>query len=143
MGSRREEWGRGVGQGVKKGVEAQATGTGGGHPGRSGSASQGPSRVPKAIDCCDPMMGDTSTGFYCRPGVPEFLRDQVVPAPTCSPQRLSPRPRAGPAQGCWKEPIRVLPAAWPIFWAMSASSGAPCVMPAAACWACCTEAPAG
>lgn len=36
-------------------------------------------RNPQAIYCCDPVMGDTSTGFYCRPGVPEFLRDQVVP----------------------------------------------------------------
>ena len=36
-------------------------------------------RNPRAIYGCDPVMGDTSTGFYCRPGVPEFLRDQVVP----------------------------------------------------------------
>ncbi|GAA1393440.1 pyridoxal kinase [Luteococcus peritonei] len=36
-------------------------------------------RNPRAIYCCDPVMGDTATGFYCLPGIPEFLRDQVVP----------------------------------------------------------------
>lgn len=36
-------------------------------------------RNPGALYCCDPVMGDTSTGFYCLPGIPEFLRDQVLP----------------------------------------------------------------
>lgn len=34
---------------------------------------------PAAIYCCDPVMGDTGRGFYVRPGIPEFLRDKVVP----------------------------------------------------------------
>lgn len=34
---------------------------------------------PQAIYCCDPVMGDVDLGFFVRPGVPEFLRDRVVP----------------------------------------------------------------
>lgn len=34
---------------------------------------------PRAIYCCDPVMGDVQHGFFVRPGVPEFLRDRVVP----------------------------------------------------------------
>ncbi|MDQ7991635.1 MAG: pyridoxal kinase PdxY [Propionicimonas sp.] len=37
-------------------------------------------RNPEAIYCCDPVMGDVGRGFYVRPGIPEFMRDQVVPA---------------------------------------------------------------
>lgn len=35
---------------------------------------------PKALYCCDPVMGDTGRGIYVRPGIPEFLRDQALPA---------------------------------------------------------------
>ncbi|GJE17510.1 pyridoxal kinase PdxY [Methylobacterium marchantiae] len=35
---------------------------------------------PKALYCCDPVMGDTDRGIYVRPGIPEFMRDQAVPA---------------------------------------------------------------
>ncbi|MBC9957926.1 pyridoxal kinase PdxY [Yimella sp. cx-51] len=35
---------------------------------------------PKAIYCADPVMGDVGRGFFVRPGIPEFMRDQVVPA---------------------------------------------------------------
>lgn len=38
------------------------------------------SRNPKALWCCDPVMGDVGRGFYCRPGIPEFMRDHVVSA---------------------------------------------------------------
>jgi pyridoxine kinase len=34
---------------------------------------------PRSIFCCDPVMGDVGRGFFVRPGVPEFLRDVVVP----------------------------------------------------------------
>jgi pyridoxine kinase len=34
---------------------------------------------PQVIYCCDPVMGDVGRGFFVRPGVPEFLRDKVVP----------------------------------------------------------------
>jgi len=36
-------------------------------------------RNPKAIYCCDPVIGDVGRGIYVRPGIPEFMRDQVVP----------------------------------------------------------------
>lgn len=36
-------------------------------------------RNPAAIYCCDPVMGDVGRGFYCLPGIPEFMRDQVLP----------------------------------------------------------------
>ena len=35
---------------------------------------------PKALYCCDPVMGDVGRGFFVRPGIPEFMRDQAVPA---------------------------------------------------------------
>ncbi|HAM45525.1 MAG TPA: pyridoxal kinase [Propionibacteriaceae bacterium] len=37
-------------------------------------------RNPKAIYCCDPVIGDVDRGVYVRPGIPEFMRDRVVPA---------------------------------------------------------------
>lgn len=35
---------------------------------------------PKALYCCDPVMGDTGRGVFVRPGIPEFMREQAVPA---------------------------------------------------------------
>ena len=35
---------------------------------------------PKAVYCCDPVMGDVGRGFFVRPGIPEFMRDRAVPA---------------------------------------------------------------
>jgi pyridoxine kinase len=37
-------------------------------------------RNPAAIYCCDPVLGDADTGSYVRPGIPEFMRERVVPA---------------------------------------------------------------
>ena len=37
-------------------------------------------RNPAAIYCCDPVIGDVGRGIFVRPGIPEFMRDQVVPA---------------------------------------------------------------
>jgi pyridoxine kinase len=37
-------------------------------------------RNPAAIYCCDPVLGDTDGGLYVRPGIPELMRQQVVPA---------------------------------------------------------------
>ena len=37
-------------------------------------------RNPDALFCADPVMGDVGRGFYARPGIPEFMRDHVVPA---------------------------------------------------------------
>ena len=38
------------------------------------------SHNPGAIYCCDPVMGDVGRGMFVRPGIPEFMRDSVVPA---------------------------------------------------------------
>ena len=35
---------------------------------------------PRALYCCDPVIGDTGTGIYVRPGIPEFMRAQALPA---------------------------------------------------------------
>jgi pyridoxine kinase len=34
---------------------------------------------PKALYCCDPVLGDVGKGFFVRPDVPQFMRDHVVP----------------------------------------------------------------
>ncbi len=35
---------------------------------------------PKALYCCDPVLGDVDSGVYVRPGIAEFMRDKAVPA---------------------------------------------------------------
>jgi pyridoxine kinase len=35
---------------------------------------------PKAIWCCDPVLGDTDTGIYVKPGIDAFFRDCAIPA---------------------------------------------------------------
>jgi pyridoxine kinase len=35
---------------------------------------------PDAVWCCDPVMGDVGRGMFVKPGIPEHLRDTVVPA---------------------------------------------------------------
>jgi pyridoxine kinase len=35
---------------------------------------------PDAVYCCDPVLGDIGRGVYVRPGIPELMRDRVVPA---------------------------------------------------------------
>ncbi|MFP5415369.1 MAG: pyridoxal kinase PdxY [Actinomycetes bacterium] len=37
-------------------------------------------RNPRALYCCDPVMGDVGRGMYVLPGIPEFIRDNVVAA---------------------------------------------------------------
>jgi pyridoxine kinase len=37
-------------------------------------------RSPKAVYCCDPVLGDVGRGLFVRPGVPELIRDRVIPA---------------------------------------------------------------
>jgi len=37
-------------------------------------------RNPGAVYCCDPVMGDVGRGMYVRAGIPEFMRDKVIPA---------------------------------------------------------------
>jgi pyridoxine kinase len=38
------------------------------------------SHNPEAVYCCDPVMGDVGRGMFVRPGIPELMRDRVVPA---------------------------------------------------------------
>jgi len=35
---------------------------------------------PRAVWCCDPVLGDTDTGLYVKPGIDVFFRDRAVPA---------------------------------------------------------------
>lgn len=34
---------------------------------------------PRAVYCCDPVIGDAGTGIYVRPGIPEFMRAHALP----------------------------------------------------------------
>ena len=33
---------------------------------------------PRALFCCDPVMGDVGLGYYVRAGIPEFFRDRAL-----------------------------------------------------------------
>lgn len=35
---------------------------------------------PRALYCCDPVIGDVGRGVFVRPGIAEFMRDHAVPA---------------------------------------------------------------
>jgi pyridoxine kinase len=35
---------------------------------------------PRAIWCCDPVLGDTDTGIYVKPGIDSFFRERAIPA---------------------------------------------------------------
>ncbi|MQA78269.1 MAG: pyridoxal kinase PdxY [Streptosporangiales bacterium] len=35
---------------------------------------------PRAVYCCDPVMGDVGRGMFVRPEIPGFMRDHAVPA---------------------------------------------------------------
>jgi len=35
---------------------------------------------PAALYACDPVIGDVGRGVFVRPGIPEFMRDQAIPA---------------------------------------------------------------
>jgi pyridoxine kinase len=35
---------------------------------------------PRALYCCDPVIGDVGRGVFVRPGIPEFMRDQALAA---------------------------------------------------------------
>ncbi|HJU19567.1 MAG TPA: pyridoxal kinase PdxY [Stellaceae bacterium] len=44
---------------------------------------------PRALYCCDPVMGDAATGWYAEPAVREFFRDRAVPqADIVTPNRF-------------------------------------------------------
>ena len=35
---------------------------------------------PRAVYCCDPVMGDAGRGFFVRLGIPEFIKEVALPA---------------------------------------------------------------
>ncbi len=35
---------------------------------------------PRAVYCCDPVIGDVGRSVFVRPGIPEFMRDRALPA---------------------------------------------------------------
>jgi pyridoxine kinase len=35
---------------------------------------------PEALYCCDPVIGDTYSGIYVRPGIADLMRERAVPA---------------------------------------------------------------
>jgi len=35
---------------------------------------------PKAVWCCDPVLGDVDTGIYVKPGIDTFFRERAIPA---------------------------------------------------------------
>jgi len=44
---------------------------------------------PAAIYCCDPVIGDTDTGVYVRPGIEAFMREHALPqADIATPNRF-------------------------------------------------------
>jgi pyridoxine kinase len=44
---------------------------------------------PAAVWCCDPVVGDTDTGVYVRPGIEDFLRERALPrADIATPNRF-------------------------------------------------------
>lgn len=47
------------------------------------------SENPRAVYCCDPVIGDVEEGVYVRPGIEEFLRDHALPqADIATPNRF-------------------------------------------------------
>jgi pyridoxine kinase len=45
-----------------------------------GAAMKVKAANPKALYCCDPVIGDVGRGVFVRPGIPEFMRGKAVPA---------------------------------------------------------------
>ncbi|WP_375458037.1 pyridoxal kinase PdxY [uncultured Enterovirga sp.] len=45
-----------------------------------GAAARVREANPRALYCCDPVIGDVGRGIFVRPGIPEFMRDRAVPA---------------------------------------------------------------
>lgn len=41
---------------------------------------EGRAANPRLLYCCDPVMGDTGRGLFVRPGIPDLLNRDIVPA---------------------------------------------------------------
>ena len=60
---------------------------------------------PRALFCCDPVMGDAGLGYYVRSGIPEFFRDHALArADVVTPNRFELEWLSG-------KPVRNLPEA--------------------------------
>jgi pyridoxine kinase len=47
------------------------------------------SAAPKALYCCDPVMGDVGRGFYVKPDIPDIFKNELVPlADIITPNRF-------------------------------------------------------
>jgi len=69
-------------RGVLKNCEAVLSGyLGDAASGRSiiDAVKKARSKNPKALYCCDPVMGDTGRGFYVKPDIPKMFKDELVP----------------------------------------------------------------
>jgi len=59
---------------------------------------------PDAVYCCDPVMGDRGRGMFVAPGIPEFMRDEVVPrADVVTPNHFELDFLAGRPTATWPE----------------------------------------
>jgi len=45
----------------------------------TGAVKKVRSAAPKALYCCDPVMGDVGRGFYVKPDIPDIFRNELVP----------------------------------------------------------------
>jgi len=45
----------------------------------AGAARKVRAASPKALYCCDPVMGDVGRGIYVKPDIPAMFRDELVP----------------------------------------------------------------
>ena len=45
----------------------------------TGAVKKVRSVAPKALYCCDPVMGDVGRGFYVKPDIPDIFKNELVP----------------------------------------------------------------
>jgi pyridoxine kinase len=45
----------------------------------TGAVKKVRSVAPKALYCCDPVMGDIGRGFYVKPDIPDIFKNELVP----------------------------------------------------------------
>jgi len=45
----------------------------------SGAVQKVRAAAPKALYCCDPVMGDVGRGFYVKPDIPDMFKNELVP----------------------------------------------------------------
>ena len=64
---------------------------------------------PTALWCCDPVIGDVGRGVFVRPGIPEFMRDQAVPAHVPLVGDVGDAAAEGGVQGQLAGRLRVVP----------------------------------